>query len=271
MWEGSQAPWRMYEMIAIRSEREIDLLRQANAIVAKAHQCAYKMIQPGVSTRDIDKEVEKIIRESGGYPAFKGYRGFPAATCISLEEEVVHGIPGKRKLRAGDIVSVDIGVCYKGYYGDAAATHPCGAVDALRLKLMDVTDVALARAIRVAHAGNYLNDIGVIIEQTSHDAGFDVVRDFVGHGIGLEMHEDPQILNFDNGSPGPRLKTGMVLAIEPMITAGDGAVRVKKDGWTVVTRDGKPSAHFEHSIVVREDAGEILSWCDVPRWGDRQD
>lgn len=258
-------------MIAIRSEREIDLLRQANAIVAKAHRAAYEMMQPGVTTREIDKAVESVIVSEGARPAFKGYRGFPAATCISFEEEVVHGIPGKRKLRSGEIISIDIGACYKGYYGDAAVTHACGVVDALRMKLLDVTDLALSRAIRMARDGNFLNDIGIVVEQTSREAGFDVVRDFVGHGIGLEMHEEPQILNYDNGSPGPRLKTGMVLAIEPMITAGRGAVRVKKDGWTVVTRDGKPSAHFEHSVVVRESGGDILSWCDSPRWGERSD
>lgn len=256
-------------MIAIRSEREIDLLRRANAIVASAHQVAYEMIQPGVTTREVDKAVESVILEAGAQPAFKGYRGFPASTCISFEEEVVHGIPGKRKFRPGEIVSIDIGACYKGYYGDAAVTHACGVVDALRMKLLDVTDLALSRAIRTARAGNCLNDIGIVIEQTSRDAGFDVVRDFVGHGIGLEMHEDPQIMNFDNGSPGPRLRTGMVLAIEPMVTAGRGAVRVKKDGWTVVTRDGRPSAHFEHSVVVREDCGEILSSCAALRWGER--
>ena len=256
-------------MIAIRSEREIGLLRQANAIVAKAHEVAYEMIQPGVTTREIDKAVESAIRSAGAKPAFKGYRGFPASTCISFEEEVVHGIPGKRKIRTGEIVSIDIGVCYKGYYGDAATTHACGIVDALRMKLLDITDLALSRAIRTACVGNYLNDIGIVVEQTCQEAGFDVVRDFVGHGIGLEMHEDPQIMNFDNGSPGPKLKKGMVLAIEPMVTAGSGAVRVKRDGWTVVTRDGKPSAHFEHSIVVRESGGEILSQCDLFHWGER--
>ncbi len=258
-------------MIAIRSEREIALLRQANQIVAEAHCAAKEALAPGVTTREIDKIVEAVIRAADARPAFKGYRGFPAATCISVEDEVVHGIPGDRKLCAGQIVSIDIGACYKGYYGDAATTHCCGAVDAERQHLLDVTDLALSRAIRAARTGNCLNDIGVVIEKTSRDAGFDVVRDFVGHGIGLEMHEEPQILNYDNGSPGPRLKTGMVLAIEPMVTVGSGTVRVLKDGWTVVTRDGKPSAHFEHSVVVREEGGEILSWADTLRWGDRSD
>lgn len=259
------------DMIAIRSEREIELLRCANAIVAKAHRNAATMIQSGVTTREIDRLVERIIIESGGTPAFKGYRGFPAATCISIDSEVVHGIPGRRKLCSGDLVSVDIGVRYKGYYGDAAVTHACGMVDATRMRLLDITDLALSRAVRLARDGVYLNELGCVVEATCRSAGFDVVRDFVGHGIGVEMHEDPQILNFDSGSPGPRLKTGMVLAIEPMVTAGSGDVRVKRDGWTVVTRDGKPSAHFEHSIVVREDGGEILSWCDAPQWGCRSD
>ena len=256
-------------MISIRTEREIDLMRQANAIVASAHALAAKMIVPGTCTRDLDKAVEALIREAGGKPAFKGYRGYPASTCVSIDNEVVHGIPGQRVLRAGEIVSIDIGVCYKGYYGDAAVTHPCGAVDALRARLLDVTDLALSRAIRVAKAGNCLNDIGTVVEKTSRDAGFDVVRNYVGHGIGVEMHEDPQIFNFDAGEPGPRLEEGMVLAIEPMVNAGTGDVRVKRDKWTVVTRDGKPSAHFEHTVVVRKEGGEILSWCDAPAWGVR--
>ncbi len=257
-------------MISIRTEREIDLLRQANEIVAKAHEQAAKMIVPGTRTRDLDKLVETLICDAGARPAFKGYRGYPASICVSIDDEVVHGIPGKRVLRSGEIVSIDIGVCYKGYYGDAAVTHPCGAVDALRMRLLEVTDLALSRAIRVSKAGNYLNDIGCVVEKTSREAGFDVVRNYVGHGIGVEMHEDPQIYNFDAGEPGPRLEEGMVLAIEPMVNAGTGQVRVKRDTWTVVTRDGKPSAHFEHTIVVRKEGGEILSRCDAPAWGMRE-
>lgn len=256
-------------MIAIRSEREINLLRQANAIVAQAHRKLSEMIEPGITTGELDHAAEALIAAAGARPAFKGYRGFPASTCISIEDEVVHGIPGKRKLRAGELVSIDIGVCYAGYYGDAAVTHACGAVDAARMRLMDVADMALSRAINVARDGGYLNDIGSVIEATSREAGFNVVRDFVGHGIGLELHEEPQILNFDSGNPGPQLKTGMVLAIEPMVNMGAGDVRVKRDRWTVVTRDGRPSAHFEHSVVVREHGGEVLSWCDAPCWGAR--
>jgi len=257
-------------MISIRTEREIALLRQANEIVARVHEQVAKMIQPGTCTRDLDKLVEALICDAGAKPAFKGYRGYPASICVSIDDEVVHGIPGKRALRAGEIVSIDIGVCYKGYYGDAAVTHPCGAVDALRMRLLEVTDLALSRAIRVSRVGNCLNDIGCVIEKTSREAGFDVVRSYVGHGIGVEMHEDPQIFNFDSGESGPRLEEGMVLAIEPMVNAGSGQVRVKRDAWTVVTRDGKPSAHFEHTIVVRKHGGEILSWCEVPSWGMRE-
>lgn len=258
-------------MIAIRSEREIDLMRQAAAIVAGAHRCVATMIVPGIRTRELDTAVEAFIRNAGATPAFKGYRGYPASTCISIEDEVVHGIPGNRMLRSGEIVSVDIGVCYKGYYGDAAVTHACGTLDALRVRLLDTADLALSRAIRACKTGNYLNDISCVIEQTSKSAGFSVVRNYVGHGIGSAMHEEPQILNFDAGIPGPRLEEGMVFAIEPMVNAGKSDVRVKKDGWTVVTCDGKPSAHFEHTVVVRKEGGEILTWCDVPSWGVRPD
>lgn len=245
-------------------------MRQANAIVAMAHQQIAKRIVPDTCTADLDALAEAVIRDSGAKPAFKGYRGYPASICVSIENEVVHGIPGRRRLRSGEIVSVDIGVCYKGYYGDAAVTHACGAVDALRMRLLDVADLALSRAIKVTKAGNYLNDIGTIIEKTSREAHFTVVRNYVGHGIGVEMHEEPQVFNFDAGEQGPRLEEGMVLAIEPMVNAGKCDVRVKRDGWTVVTRDGKPSAHFEHTVVVRKEGGEILSWCDAPVWGARE-
>ena len=244
-------------------------MRKASAIVAQAHAHAATMILPGTCTRDIDRAVEALIRDAGGTPAFKGYRGYPASICVSIDSEVVHGIPGKRQLCSGEIVSLDIGVCYKGYYGDAAVTHACGAVDAVRMRLLDVADLALSRAVRASKAGNCLNDIGTVIERTSREAGFTVVRNYVGHGIGVEMHEDPQIFNYDAGEPGPRLEEGMVLAIEPMVNAGGSQVRVKRDGWTVVTRDGKPSAHFEHTVVVRKEGGEILSWCEAPMWGAR--
>lgn len=254
-------------MIAIRSEREIDILREANQIVAKVHQHLASLIVPGITTRELDYEAEKIILEHEGVPAFKGYRGFPAATCISLEEEVVHGIPGERKLKDGEIVSIDVGVCYRGYYGDAARSTQCGTQDAKRQKLLRTTDLALARAVRATKAGNFLQDIGRAVENTCKPMSYGVVRDFVGHGIGTSMHEEPQILNFDSGERGALLREGMVLAIEPMVNMGTHKVKVLKDGWTAVTRDGKPSVHFEHSVVVRPEGGEILSFSEECPWG----
>lgn len=258
-------------MIAIRSEREIALLREANQIVAAVHTALAQMIRPGVTTRELDAAAEAIILEHGAAPAFKGYKGYPAATCISIEEVIVHGIPGKRALRDGEIVSIDVGVNHKGYFGDAAVTHACGEVDAARKRLLEVTDLALSRAIRAAKAGNFLRDIGRAVEQTCKPEGFGVVRSFVGHGIGTQMHEDPQVPNFDSGRRGPRLKPGMVLALEPMVNMRSHEVKVLADGWTAVTADGLPSAHFEHSVVVREDGGEILSASLACRWGMREE
>lgn len=254
-------------MIAIRSEREIDLLRRANAIVAEVHDLLAGMVRPGVSTRELDRAAEALILDRGAKPAFKGYRGYPATLCVSVESEVVHGIPGKRVLREGEIVSIDVGTLFKGFYGDAAVTHPCGRVDEARQRLMAATDLALARAVRAARAGNPLREVGRAVQRTCEEAGFGVVRDFVGHGIGTSLHEEPQVLNFDSGDPGPVLRTGMVLAIEPMVNMGTHRVRVLKDGWTTVTADGKPSAHFEHSVVVRGHGGEILSQGSRIKWG----
>jgi len=253
-------------MIAIRSEREIGLLREANQVVAEVHAALAPMIQAGVTTQELDEAAEAIIRSRDGEPAFKGYHGFPASTCISIESEVVHGIPGARKLKDGEIVSIDVGVRLKGYYGDAAVTRCCGKVDEDRQKLLAATEAALAAAIAAAKAGNWLRDIGRAIERVCKPTGFGIVRNFVGHGIGTEMHEEPQVPNYDTGVRGPRLKAGMVLAIEPMVNMGTHEVKVLKDGWTVVTRDGKPSAHFEHSVVVREDGGEVLSASPQCQW-----
>lgn len=257
-------------MVVIRAEWEIELLRTANRIVAEVLATLAEHVQPGITTKELDLIAEEMIRERGAIPSFKGYRGYPASTCISIENEVVHGIPGKRRLREGEIVSIDVGTCYHGYYGDAAITVPCGEVDESRRRLIDVTDLALSRAIRVAKEGNTINDIGSVIERTCKEAGFSVVRDFVGHGIGTEMHEPLQIPNFDTGKPGVRLRSGMVLAIEPMVNMGGAGVRILSDGWTAVTQDGLPSAHFEHSIVVRRTGGEILSWCERFPWGQRE-
>jgi methionyl aminopeptidase len=247
------------------------LLRQANQIVAEVHAELKQMIRPGVTTRELDRRAEEIIVGRGGSPAFKGYKGYPAATCISIEEVVVHGIPGKRALREGEIVSIDVGVHFRGYYGDAAVTWPCGEISADRKRLLEITDLALARAISAARVGGFLQDIGKAVEQTCKPHGYGVVRDFVGHGIGTSMHEDPQVANFDTGRRGPRLKKGMVLAIEPMINMRTHEVRLLDDGWTAVTADGLPSAHFEHSVVVREEGGEILSASPQCSWGQRTD
>lgn len=253
--------------IAIRSDREIEILREANQIVSQVLTTLAAMVQPGVKTKELDKAAGEIIRSHGATPAFLGYRGYPAATCISVDEVVVHGIPGERALRAGEIVSMDVGTCYKGYFGDAAITVACGEIDAGRKRLLAATDLALTRAIKAARVGNYLEDIGRAVESVCHPGGLGIVRDFVGHGIGAQMHEEPQIPNFVTGERGPMLRAGMVLALEPMINLGTHKVRVLRDGWTVVTADGKPSAHFEHSVVVREEGGEILSGSPVLTWG----
>ncbi len=254
-------------MIAIRTTREIAILREANRIVADVLDEMASHVAPGATTRDLDALGERLIRERGGIPSFLGYRGYPAATCISVDEVIIHGIPGPRKLRAGEIVGIDVGVLYKGYHGDAALTVPCGVVDKERLRLLQVTERALAAAIAMATPGNWLQDVSRAIQRTAEKAGFSVVRVFVGHGIGTSMHEDPQIPNFDTGDRGPRLKPGMILAIEPMINTGTYEVRLLDDHWTAVTADGKPSAHFEHSIVVGEKEAEILSLTPKRSWG----
>ena len=257
-------------MISVRSEREIDLLREANQIVVRVHEALQAMIVPGITTAELDAVAEDIILSADAKPAFKGYHGYPASTCISVDEVIVHGIPGKRVLKDGEIVSVDVGVAHKGYYGDAAVSWACGSIDPARQALLDATDMALSEAISAAAAGNYLQDIGRAVESVCVPKKYGIVRDFVGHGIGTSMHEEPQIPNFDDGRKGPRLKAGMVLAIEPMINMGTEKVKVLKDRWTAVTADGKPSAHFEHSIVVREGGGEILSDSKLHVWGRRR-
>lgn len=254
-------------MVQIRTEREIALLREANQIVARLHEAMKPLVKPGVKTKDIDALAEDLIQKQGATPAFKGYHGYPACTCISIDEEVVHGIPSDRVLEEGNIVSIDVGVCYKGYFGDAALTHACGIISEEKRALLEVTDKALANAIAAAKAGNYLRDIGRAVEAVCRKGGYGIVEQFVGHGIGTQMHEEPQVPNYDTGRRGPRLKAGMVLAIEPMINVGTHQCVVLADGWTAVTKDGKPSAHFEHTVAVRKDGGEILSGSDELGWG----
>jgi methionyl aminopeptidase len=234
-------------------------LKRSNAIVAEVFERLKGMIAPGITTRELDQVAEEYIFLKGARPAFKGYRGFPATLCISINEEVVHGIPSQRRLKEGDIVSLDVGANFVGYFGDAAITLPVGEVDPKAERLLEVTEKALYIGIEKAKVGNRLFDISYAIQSWVESHGFSVVRDFVGHGIGRDLHEEPQIPNFGVPHQGPRLEKGMVFALEPMVNEGTSAVRVLSDGWTVVTIDGKRSAHFEHTIAITEDGAEILS------------
>ena len=247
-------------MITYRSPREIERIRESCLLVAETLQHLQLMIEPGRSTAELDRAAENFIRRGGGLPAFKGYRGFPATLCTSINSEVVHGIPSrKRKLREGDIIGVDCGAIVDGYYGDHAITFPVGAVNQDLQTLIDDTHGALEAGITQARIGNYLSDISHSIQTFAEQRGYGVVKDFVGHGIGTELHEEPQVPNFGPPRRGPRLREGMVLALEPMLNLGSCDVHILKDNWTVVTNDGKSSAHFEHTITVAEEGGLILS------------
>ena len=246
-------------MIILKSEKEINYLRDAGKLVAKTLEEVEKAIEPEITTLKLDQIAEDYIKKNGAIPAFKGYHGFPGNICASVNEEVVHGIPGLKKLKSGDNVSVDIGVIINGFYGDAALTFPVGEIDDDMKNLLKVTEESLYIGIEQAKAGNYLGDISSSIQNHAEKHGYGVVRDFVGHGIGRNMHEDPQIPNFGQPGHGPRLKSGMTLAIEPMLNMGTHKVKTLKDDWTVVTVDNKPSAHFEHTIVINEDGPEILT------------
>ncbi len=253
-------------MIHIKSEREIARIRESCRLTVDTFNKVDKVICEGITTHDLDHIIEAHIREHGGKPAFKGYKigktvsPFPASSCISIESEVVHGIPNKqRKLRAGEIVSIDVGVEYNGFFGDAAKTYAIGKVDEEREQLMRVTLESLYQGNQRAESGNRLSDISYAIQVHVESARFAIVRDLVGHGVGRKLHEDPQIPNYGNPNRGPRLKSGMVFAIEPMVNAGGAEVKTTSDGWTVVTKDGRPSAHFEHTVVVREGEAEILT------------
>jgi methionyl aminopeptidase len=244
-------------VIIIKSQREIEQLKRSNAIVAEVFQILKKAIVPGISTMELDQIAEKFILSRGAVPAFKGYRGFPATLCVN--EEVVHGIPSQRRLKEGDIVSLDVGAKWNGYFGDGAITLPVGEVDPAAKRLIEVTEKALYFGIEMAKEGNRLSDISHAIQRWVELHGFSVVRDFVGHGIGMDLHEEPQIPNFGPPHQGPRLERGMVFALEPMVNEGTYEVKVLSDGWTVVTSDGKRSAHFEHTIAIMDGGAEILS------------
>lgn len=234
-------------------------MREAGRIVSIVLQELEERIAPGMTTKELDEKAEKTITAMGGEPAFKGYRGFPASICASVNEEVVHGIPGRRVLREGDILGVDVGARFHGYYGDSAVTFPIGEIDEEAKKLLRITYQALCEGIRAAVVGNRMGDIAFAIQGVAESNGYSVVRDFVGHGIGSEMHQDPQVPNFGEPHQGILLKKGMVLAIEPMVNIGTYEVEVLKDGWTVVTKDRKRSCHFEHTVSITENGPDILT------------
>ncbi len=246
-------------MIILKNEIEIEHLRRSNQIVAIILEELRKVMRPGLPTKELDLLAERLIEENGAIPAFKGYRHFPATLCISINEEVVHGIPGERKLKEGDIVSLDLGVKVNGFYGDAAITVPIGKISPEAERLLQVTQAALFKGIEMARKGKRLYDISHAIQSFAERHGFSVVRNFVGHGIGRELHEEPQIPNFGSPNQGPRLVEGMVFALEPMVNLGTYEVEVLSDGWTAVTADRKLSAHFEHTIAITEKGAEILS------------
>lgn len=246
-------------MIILKTKREIEIMRRAGRLVAEAHELVRKHIKPGVMTKELDKIVEDFLRSQNAIPTFKGYNGFPYSICASVNEEVVHGMPSNRKLQLGDIISVDIGATFEGYVGDSAKTFFVGEVDDEKRRLVEVTRQSFYEGIKFAKESFRLSDISHAIQQFAEDAGFSVVRDYVGHGVGRKMHESPQIPNFGKPGKGPRLQEGMVLAIEPMINAGTYNVRVLENDWTVVTVDGKPSAHYEHTIAITDGEPMLLT------------
>ncbi len=247
-------------MIILKSREEIEKLREVNALVAEFFEGVKELIKPGVTTFDLEEFSEKFVREKGVIAAFKGYMGYPANLCVSINEEVVHGIPSRSKvLKDGDLVSIDFGLKKEDFFGDAARTYPVGSVDEEGKRLMEVTEKALYVGIDEARVGNRLYDISGAIQEFVEGNGFSVVRDYVGHGIGRSLHEDPQVPNFGERGTGIKLQPGLVLAIEPMVNEGSHEVEVLEDGWTVVTRDRKRSAHFEHSVAITENGALILS------------
>jgi len=246
-------------MINLRNKQEIKYLQEANQVVAKAYNILMGAIRPGITTDELDKIAEDYIRSQGAEPAFLGYRGYPRSLCVSINDEVVHGIPGKRKLKVGDVVSLDLGAKKNGFYGDSALTVAVGKIPKKVEELIRVTEESLYKGIEQATVDNRLHDISAAVQGHVEAHGFSVVRQFVGHGIGQQMHEDPQIPNYGKAGTGVRLKEGMVFAIEPMVNMGGWEVKILEDNWTVVTIDGSTSAHFEHSIVITKDRPLILS------------
>jgi len=246
----------------IYSEEEISTIRKSNQIVAKILAELGKMITPGVQTKELDEYAELRVKEMNAFPAFKGYRGYPASLCTSINEEIVHGIPSSRRLRNGDIISLDFGVLYEGYYGDAAVTYPVGEVTPKAKKLIKAAEETFYKGMKQMKPGKRISDISFAIQSHVESQGFSVIRAFVGHGIGLSLHEEPQVPNFGSPGRGPKIKSGMVLAVEPMIAMGNWDVEVLDDNWTAITRDRSLSAHYEHTVAITEKGPEILSLSD---------
>ena len=247
------------DMISLKSPREIDCMRRAGRLTAQARALAGSMVRPGVTTHEIDTAVRKFIESHGAKPSFLGYGGFSGSACISINEQVIHGIPGPRKLQEGDIVSIDVGAYLDGFHGDCAATFACGKISSEAQKLIDVTEQSFWEGFRVAKAGNRVYDVSHAIQKYVESYGFSVVRDFVGHGVGMKLHEAPEVPNFGPAGHGPRLQPGMTIAVEPMVCAGDWRVKVLKDKWTTVTVDGSLAAHYENTILITDGEPEVLT------------
>lgn len=246
-------------MITLKSKKEINFIRENGRLVAKTLSCLKECIKPGVTTKELADVAHEIITQEGGYPAFLDYRGFPGSICTSVNNEVVHGIPGNRRLKTGDIIGIDLGVYRNGYYADAAVTFVIGKASCETARLLKVTEEALFEGIEAARLPSRILDIAFAIQSYVEKAGFSVVRDLVGHGIGQQMHEEPQVPNFGEPGKGPRLKPGMTICLEPMVNEGNFETKCLSDGWTVVTKDGSLSAHFEHTILITEGDAEILT------------
>ncbi len=246
-------------MITLKSSHEIDLMRRSGKITAAARALAGEMVKPGVTTQEINDAVERFIRQQGAVPSFLHYNGYPASACISVNDEIIHGIPGKRVLQEGDIVSVDVGAYIGGFHGDCAATFPCGRISPEAQRLIDVTRQSFFEGIRFAREGQRLQDVSAAVQAYVEQNGFSVVREYVGHGVGAKMHESPEIPNYGRPGHGPRLLRGMTLAIEPMVNAGSAAITQLSDGWTVKTADGKWAAHYENTILITDGEPEILT------------
>ncbi len=246
-------------MIVIKSDSELNLMREAGRIVAETHRLMKQAVAPGMTTAELDRIAEEYIRSQGAVPSFKGYNGFPSSICASVNEELVHGFPGPRKLVEGDIISIDIGAQYKGYHGDSAWTYGVGRISEEAQRLLDVTEASLYAGLEIIRPDVRLFTVSHRIQKVIEEAGFSVVREYVGHGVGADLHEEPQIPNYGVPDRGPRLKPGMTLAIEPMVNVGERYVRTLSDNWTVVTVDGSLCAHFEHTIAVTEEGYEILT------------